>query len=254
MNGGVTPAQVVDLIYGWNPRALELQDSAAPLYLDQTTESIHFITALMALIEEIDTGLLAPESAGPFVAAKATCRASLDAWLAGRSLPLRGADGRARSNPVMVLRRILDAAVSQTRSWSPIGGGRLFISHAVTDRAVAELVARELTARVPAVTTFIASRPGDIPPGEWFETVKAELRAAGAYLVLLSHRSIVRPWVAFEAGAGWHSRRRVFTCTVGGLTKSTVPPPFSHFQILDLENADEAAVFFGELGGGHDGT
>jgi hypothetical protein len=121
----------------------------------------------------------------------------------------------------------------------------LFLCHAVTDRLLAQYVRRWL----PDLDVFMASRPGDIPPGtEWLGKIQSELRAADTYLVLLTPNSIDRPWVWFESGAAWMTERRLVPTTAGGLSVGQVPYPLAAFQVLSLENPDEAEAVFGALG------
>jgi hypothetical protein len=62
---------------------------------------------------------------------------------------------------------------------------RLFLSHASSDRAVAEFIKTELERCIPGLVVFQTSVPGMIPAGaDWLATIKAELDRADGYLVL----------------------------------------------------------------------
>src|SRR5690349_4700571 len=71
---------------------------------------------------------------------------------------------------------------------------RIFISHAAIDAQVATSVADLIRRCDPAAQVFVASRPGDIAAGqEWHAAIQAELRAATAYVVILTPSSVSRP-------------------------------------------------------------
>jgi hypothetical protein len=127
---------------------------------------------------------------------------------------------------------------------------RCFISHAAQDRALAEAIANYLQRTVPNFTFFLASVPGQIPAdAQWFTTIQNELRRPDSYLVIITPISTARPWIWFEAGAGWMTDRPLYVTIAGGIRKQDVPPPLGFFQISDLEDAREVSALIGQLGG-----
>ncbi len=121
---------------------------------------------------------------------------------------------------------------------------RVFLSHSALDRELAELVREHLG----EAQVFMASKPGSIRPGqEWLDTVFENLREADYYLVLLTHNSKERPWVWFESGAAWMSEGILVVVVAGGLSVGEVPYPLA-WQVHSLENPEEAAAVFRELG------
>ncbi len=149
--------------------------------------------------------------------------------------------------------RISPAGSLEIEGLRPVGTAsglarrRFFISHAAEDRRIAERVDEEIRNRLPGNTTFIASRPGDIPAGEWFETVKKELRGADAYVAIITPRSKDRPWVLWEHGAAWMRAKKLISTRAGIRTKD-IPEPLKLFQIYSLEEEESAAEVFKELG------
>lgn len=126
----------------------------------------------------------------------------------------------------------------------------LFISHASVDAAVAEYLEAQARESIPGVTVFRTTRVGQIRPGvEWAGQVKENLREAALFLVLLTPTSVTRPWVLFEAGAAWMTRRPLVPVLAGGLRKEDVPEPLNTFQLLSAEDPVQAADAFRELGG-----
>ena len=78
----------------------------------------------------------------------------------------------------------------------------IFISHAVSNRSIAQSLAEALEAAREDITTFIASCPGDIRADEnWLGGIERALQEADTYIILLTPESVLRPWVSFESGA-----------------------------------------------------
>jgi hypothetical protein len=97
-------------------------------------------------------------------------------------------------------------------------------------------MARFIKAANRHIEVFVSSVPGQIQTGEdWLETIRVELRRADAFLVLLSARSVLRPWIWFETAAAWHSKRPLYPLVLPGLTKSEVPMPLAAHQMLSLD-------------------
>ena len=79
----------------------------------------------------------------------------------------------------------------------------IFISHAATDRPIAEILRSEMD-RVFAngIHVFASSVPGIVKPGaDWLNDIKENLAKATAVVVLITPVSINRPWIWFEVGA-----------------------------------------------------
>lgn len=95
----------------------------------------------------------------------------------------------------------------------------------------------------------MASVPGHIPTGnDWLDKIRAELRAADAYIVLLSERSIDRPWIWFETGAAWFSERRLVPVVLPGFEKVDIPQPLAAHQALSLNVQREVEQLAQDLG------
>ena len=124
---------------------------------------------------------------------------------------------------------------------------QIFISHAVTDQALAKSLAKCIEAGGPDIKAFVASRAGDIrADADWTHGVERALRDADAYVILLTVNSVLRPWVNFETGAAWFSER---TCILvrAGLTPEEIPLPLSSKQVYSLEGVDDAQAVFDAL-------
>jgi hypothetical protein len=125
----------------------------------------------------------------------------------------------------------------------------IFLSHATVDKPVAEVLRNALQDRTPDTIVFLSSRPGHIRSGaEWWGVIQEKLRSSTEYIVLLTPRSIERPWIPFEAGAAWMTERRMFVVSAGELDKTAVPAPLSFFQIASLEDRSELEAFLADFG------
>ena len=125
---------------------------------------------------------------------------------------------------------------------------RIFISHAAIDTQLATLVADLIRRCDPAAQVFVASRPGDIAAGqEWHAAIQAELRAATAYVVILTPSSVSRPWVWFETGAAWMSYKLLVPVLSGGLSREEVPSPADLRQLFTLEDPDQLGAILASL-------
>ena len=74
-------------------------------------------------------------------------------------------------------------------------------------------------------------------PGEnWFDRIRRELAACQVVVLMLSKRSVVRPWVNFEAGGAWLTNKNLIPVFFGNLTVDTLPRPYADLIAVDLRN------------------
>ena len=170
---------------------------------------------------------------------------SLDDHLASRAQSQAAATlARAES----LRREQVPSSAGQPSTLRPLA--RLFLSHATSDRTLAEYLKAELERGVSGLEVFLTVYPGMIPAGaDWLAAIKAELERADGYVVLLTPASVTRPWIWFETGAAWMSKRALATVSAGALDRTTLPMPLASFQVLSLEDPREAASVFTQLGG-----
>lgn len=242
------PSRVVVLIDEWNPRARELQDAKSGLGVGQSHQD--FVEKLVLRLDRLDLDDLVLEGDERLALDEAInhCRAVLRNWNEHErsKRQIVGADRSSRENPIIVIRRIL-SNVEVTDSSARLSYPHVFISHASDDRCLAERLDDEIKNRLPGTSTFVASRPGNFPAREWFDTIKEELRRADAYITIVSQTSKDRPWVLWEHGAAWMSKRKLIT-TRAGIAVKEIPEPLRLFHISSLSAAETAAEVFRELG------
>jgi|HubBroStandDraft_4_1064222.scaffolds.fasta_scaffold413357_2 hypothetical protein len=115
---------------------------------------------------------------------------------------------------------------------------RLFVSFVHEDEKVAsavqDLLQTELNLREEV---FLSSDKSQIYAGDlWLQKIKEALLAAEIVILMLSQRSVARPWVNFEAGAAWLADKKVIPVCYGNLSKNALPHPYSAIQALNLQS------------------
>lgn len=112
----------------------------------------------------------------------------------------------------------------------------IFVSHIHEEAKVAEAVHHMLRENLgTGVKIFRSSDRWELHAGEnWLGRIKNELASSKVILLLLSEKSIIRPWVNFEAGAGWIQDRIILPVCFRGFSKKDLQRPYSDFQAVDL--------------------
>jgi hypothetical protein len=127
---------------------------------------------------------------------------------------------------------------------------KLFLSHSAVDVDLAEYLELEARRSIPSIDVFRTTRVGQIKAGkEWFNIIAEELRQADCFIILLTEASMTRPWICFETGAAWFSKRSFVPVIAGDLKANMVPEPLRSLQLLSLESTEQASQVFRELGG-----
>jgi len=125
----------------------------------------------------------------------------------------------------------------------------IFISHAVANKNIARYLADTLEASSEDVTTFLASRPGDIRADEnWLVGIERALQQADIYIILLTPESVLRPWVNFEAGSAWFFQRQLIFVRIQALSTDRIPLPIKSRQIYALDDKEQLLAVFRALG------
>ena len=125
----------------------------------------------------------------------------------------------------------------------------VFISHASANARIAGTLAKALEAAQPNVTTFVASRPGDIrADGDWLRQIEKALQAADAYVIILTPESVLRPWVHFESGAAWFFGRPLIFTRIRTLSTDEIPLPINSRQIYALDDPEQFVAILQVLG------
>lgn len=78
-----------------------------------------------------------------------------------------------------------------------------------------------------------------LPSDKWIERVKEELVASDIVFSLLTHTSVVRPWVIAEAGVAWASDKLHFIISSTHIRVDDIPPFISTKQIAYPERDND---------------
>lgn len=130
----------------------------------------------------------------------------------------------------------------------------IFISHIVEEKELA-LQLRDIVNRsfLGLIDLFISSDEESIPVGRrWLDSITQALNECVVEVVICSPNSVGRPWINFEAGAGWIRDVPVVPLCHSGMRRDELPVPLNMLQAanavdpLDLERI--FAVFAEAIG------
>ena len=81
----------------------------------------------------------------------------------------------------------------------------IFLTHVNTDAELAAAIKKRVEEEfLGGVEVFASSDPGSLKPGDhWLDAITSSLKDCSVQILLLSHLSLTRTWVYFEAGAAW---------------------------------------------------
>lgn len=127
--------------------------------------------------------------------------------------------------------------------------GIIFVSHVHEDVELADAIKRWLTGKFSgSLDVFVASDPKSLPGGkDWWDRLRSHLKGAQLLLVLMTQRSLRRPWVYFECGGGYFLNKDVIPLCFGEITKSNLPLPLAHLQAYEMQEAKDANALFEQI-------
>ncbi len=122
---------------------------------------------------------------------------------------------------------------------------KIFISHIADESADAARAKGVLEKTFGEnVELFLASSWESIPPGEdWFRSIENAIHDADVMIVLASSESVLRPWILFETGAAWFSKKKVVPICYKGMTPSALPEPIRRLQAVDVNSTEQDENF-----------
>lgn len=108
----------------------------------------------------------------------------------------------------------------------------VFISHIHEEKEIAnafkELIEKSF---LGMIEVFISSNDSNIGMGQrWLDNITGALKNASVEILLCSPKSVERPWINFEAGAGWIKDIPVIPLCHSGMTPSKLPIPLNMLQ------------------------
>jgi hypothetical protein len=125
----------------------------------------------------------------------------------------------------------------------------VFISHITEEgemaRHLKELIERKF---LRTIKVFVSSHEESISLGdEWLAAIKVSVTNCGLMVVICSPISVTRPWINFEAGAGWVRGIPVVPMCHSGIQPGQLPVPLNTLQGGLLGHQADAQKLFGRL-------
>jgi hypothetical protein len=109
----------------------------------------------------------------------------------------------------------------------------IFISHIHEEAEASKALSKYLG--MYGLDSFLSSENWQVRLGErWFNRITEELEQARIVILMLSSKSVRRPWINFEAGWAWSKNKVTIPACFGGLNPGEMPRPYSDLQGLDL--------------------
>ncbi len=108
----------------------------------------------------------------------------------------------------------------------------VFISHINEEQKLA-LLFKDLVEKhfLGLIDTFVSSDGESIAMGQkWLNDITAALKRCCVEIVLCSPESVKRPWINFEAGAGWVRDVPVVPLCHSGMIPDSLPTPLNALQ------------------------
>jgi len=125
----------------------------------------------------------------------------------------------------------------------------IFISHITKEKDIAIAVKELLEKKfLKTFNVFVSSHQESLQLGDnWMETIKQSVENCQLMIIICSPISITRPWINFEAGAGWVRKIPVIPLCHSGMTPSKLPVPINSFQGGSLNNRQDIKNLFNRI-------
>ena len=119
---------------------------------------------------------------------------------------------------------------------------RIFISFIHEEGEVAAALQQLIRVKLERDDVFLASEWQFMLVRTVLQKITAELRESKVVVLLLSPRSVRRPWVNFEAGGAWLANKVLIPVCHAGLTVEGLPKPYSSLQSLVIPDDIEYLI------------
>jgi hypothetical protein len=122
----------------------------------------------------------------------------------------------------------------------------IFISHIAEEKEIAITLKNFITNKfLSFVNVFVSSDEESIQLGnDWLSIIKHSMLESSITIVICSPISIFRPWINFEAGAGWMKDNPVIPFCHSGLIPGNLPLPLKSFQGGQLNQEEDLKKLF----------
>jgi len=122
----------------------------------------------------------------------------------------------------------------------------VFISHIVAEKELA-IAFKELIEEnfLNMIEVFVSSDEHSIGMGQrWLDNITEALKECSIEIILCSPKSIERPWINFEAGAGWIRDIPVIPLCHSGMEPSKLPLPLNLLQGANANQVSGLKLIF----------
>lgn len=122
----------------------------------------------------------------------------------------------------------------------------VFISHIAEEREIAIAFKELIEAKfLGLINVFVSSDEHSISMGQkWLNETTNALKLCSVEVVLCSPESIKRPWINFEAGAGWIRDIPVVPLCHSGIKPTTLPLPMNLLQAATASEISSLKLIF----------
>jgi hypothetical protein len=120
-----------------------------------------------------------------------------------------------------------------------MGKPTVFISHITEEKELA-IAFRDFiqTTFLGLFDIFVSSDGESIKMGDrWLTSITEALKHCAVEIIFCSPHSVQRPWINFEAGAGWVRGIPVIPICHSGMTRTALPIPLNMLQATDANDA-----------------
>jgi hypothetical protein len=126
---------------------------------------------------------------------------------------------------------------------------KLFISHIGEEAKLAEILKTHfLNDFLGMIDVFVSSDNTSITVGnKWLNDIDEALKTAQVELILCSEGSVKRPWINFEAGAGWVKGIPVVPVCHTGMRAVDLPIPLNMLQAIEANDENGLQKIYGLL-------
>lgn len=122
----------------------------------------------------------------------------------------------------------------------------VFISHITPEKEIAIAFKDLIEASfLDMIEVFVSSDEQSIGMGQrWLDNITSALKTCKVEIILCSPQSIQRPWINFEAGAGWIRNISVIPLCHSGMEPSKLPLPLNLLQAATAGHASSLNLIF----------
>jgi hypothetical protein len=121
----------------------------------------------------------------------------------------------------------------------------VFISYAAGDSAIADELRNDLERH--GLRCFMAEKDIQVA-AEWQDSIRAALIGSKRMLILLTPRSINRPWVLMETGAAWALGKALIPA-LSHVAANELLDPIRRYQARVIETTAQRQALVNELAG-----